>query len=83
MLYQKLAASITEDGIISVTSQRSRSQLSNKENAIEKLRLKLEKALTPKIKRIRTKPSKGAIEERLAEKKKHADKKEARKKPST
>lgn len=81
LIYQKLGASISEDGIISVTSQKTRSQFSNKENAIEKLKLKLEKSLIPKAKRIRTKPSKGAIEERLAEKKKHAEKKASRKNP--
>ena len=81
IIRQKLAASISDDGILGVTSQKSRSQFSNKENAIEKLKLKLEKALIPKAKRIRTKPSKGAIEERLAEKKMRSEIKEARKKP--
>lgn len=83
LIYQKLASSITEDGVIAVTSQKSRSQFSNKENAIEKLKLKLERSLVPKVRRIRTKPSKGAIEERLVEKKKLAEKKASRRKPSS
>jgi len=81
IILQKLATSINDEGILAVNSQKSRSQFSNKENAIEKLKLKLEKALIPKAKRIRTKPSKGAIEERLAEKKMRSEIKEARKKP--
>ena len=82
MITQKLATSMNDDGIIAISSQKSRSQFSNKENTIEKLKLKLEKALIPKTKRIRTKPSKAAIEERLAEKKIRAEKKEARRKPA-
>ena len=81
MIYERLGAAINDDGNLTVTSQKSRSQFSNKEDAIEKLRLKLEKALTPKVKRIKTKPSKQSIEERLAEKKIRAEKKESRRKP--
>lgn len=77
----KLANRINEEGILSVNSQKSRSQLDNKDNAIEKLNHLLVKALTPVAKRIRTKPDKGAIEERLAEKKIQSEKKIARKKP--
>ena len=82
IILQKLAASINVEGILAVNSQKSRSQFSNKENALEKLKLKLEKALIPKAKRVRTKPTKGAIEERLAEKKMRSEIKEARKKPN-
>ena len=77
----KLASAISDEGILAVSSQKSRSQLDNKENAVEKLRLKLEKALEPVTKRVRTKPSKQSNEERLAEKKLRAEKKEARRKP--
>lgn len=81
ILLEKLASAISEEGIIAVSSQKTRSQFDNKENAIEKLKLKLEKALIPKSKRISTKPSKASIEERLMEKKLRAEKKLARKKP--
>ena len=77
----KLANRSNEEGILSVNSQKSRSQLDNKDNAIEKLNHLLVKALTPVTKRIRTKPNKAAIEERLTEKKMQAEKKIARKKP--
>ena len=81
MLAALLAAAINDEGIIAVSSQKTRSQFDNKENAIEKLKTKLEKALIPKRKRISTKPSKSAIEERLAEKKLISEKKLGRKKP--
>ena len=79
----KLANRINDEGIFSVSSQKSRSQFDNKENSIEKLHQLLEKALKPVTKRIRTKPSKVSVEERLAEKKIQAEKKEGRKKPTT
>jgi len=81
LINTKLANRINEDGLLAVHSQKSRSQLDNKENAIEKLNHLLVKALTPVAKRIKTKPTKGAIEERLAEKKIQGEKKIARKKP--
>ena len=81
LINTKLANRINEEGILAVNSQKSRSQLDNKDNAIEKLNHLLAKALTTVAKRIRTKPDKGAIEERLAEKKIQAEKKIARKKP--
>ena len=81
LIKTKLASRISDEGLLAVSSQKSRSQLDNKDNAIEKLNHLLVKALTPVAKRIRTKPDKGAIEERLAEKKMQAEKKLARKKP--
>jgi len=69
LITQKLGSSISDGGILAVSSQKSRSQFDNKDNAIEKLKAKLEKAIIPKAKRKRTKPSKMAIEERLNEKK--------------
>ncbi len=82
LVFEKTINRINDEGILSVTSQKSRSQLDNKENAIEKLQQILLKALTPVTKRIRTKPSKSSVEERLEEKKLQAEKKEARKKPA-
>ena len=81
LILKKLAASVTDENIIIVSSQKSRSQFSNKEDAIEKLRLKLEKALVPKVKRIKTRPSKASVEERLLGKKRTSEKKEQRKRP--
>jgi len=82
LLLQKLPNKINEEGILSVTSQKSRSQFDNKENAIEKLQNLIMKALVPTTLRKKTKPSKTSVEERLAEKKIQAEKKETRKKPT-
>jgi ribosome-associated protein len=81
IIFRKLAVRISDEGLLAVSSQKSRSQLDNKEDALEKLNLLLLKALTPSIKRIRTKPGKASIEERLTEKKIQAEKKLARKRP--
>src|SRR6187431_848438 len=54
LVNSKLANRINEEGVLSVNSQKSRSQLDNKDNAIEKLNHLLVKALTPVAKRIRT-----------------------------
>jgi len=64
-LLKKLATKITSEGLLSVVSQRDRSQLANKEDAIEKLYLLISKALKPAIRRKKTKPTKTSVEKRL------------------
>lgn len=68
ILMVKLANKITSEGIISVVSQRDRSQLSNKEDAIEKFYILISKALKPVIRRKKTRPTKSSVEKRLGEK---------------
>ena len=68
ILLVKLATKITSEGILSVVSQRDRSQLSNKEDAIEKLYLLFAKALKPVKPRKNTRPTKGSVERRLTTK---------------
>jgi ribosome-associated protein len=80
-IQSRLASRINDEGVLQLTSQKSRSQLSNKEDGIERLQALIEKALIPKVKRKRTKPSKEAIEDRLNEKKQNAEKKLSRRKP--
>lgn len=65
VLFAKLATKITADGILSVVSQRDRSQLVNKEDAVRKLNLLISKALTPVKPRKNTKPTKSSVEKRL------------------
>jgi len=81
LVFEKLTARINEEGVLSVTSQKERSQLANKGHAVERLKNLIERAIVPKVKRIRTKPSKQSIEERLQEKKAQSEKKALRKKP--
>lgn len=81
MIMERLQSQLIDDRFIRISSQRSRSQLSNKEDAVERLKIKLEKALKPRARRIRTKPSSGSIEERLLEKKRTSEIKSLRRKP--
>ena len=80
ILLIKLASKITSEGILSVVSQRDRSQLSNKEDAIEKLYLLFAKTLTPVKPRKNTRPTKGSVERRLATKRIKAEIKQNRQK---
>ena len=80
LLLKKLAPQITSEGDLLITSQESRSQLDNKENVIAKLDVLLKKAFTkPKVRKA-TKPSKAAKAKRVDSKKRHAEKKQWRKK---
>jgi ribosome-associated protein len=67
---------------ITITVQRHRSQLRNREEAIEKLIPLVQAAIAPpQQKRRLTRPSKGAKEERLAGKKRRSEIKEGRRRP--
>ncbi|HSF87778.1 MAG TPA: alternative ribosome rescue aminoacyl-tRNA hydrolase ArfB [Saprospiraceae bacterium] len=81
LVYQKLGARINDEGILGLTSQKERSQLANKAHALERLQELLGRAIIPKMKRIKTRPTKQSVEERLQEKKAQSDKKAMRKKP--
>lgn len=74
-LLQKLASRLTSEGELLVAAQEDRSQLRNKETALQKFHQLLAKALHKPKARKATKPSKGAVRERLESKKKHGEKK--------
>ena len=78
LILDKLAKKINSEGELILVSQSERSQLKNKEKAIEKFYSLLTRALTPRKKRNPTKPSQASKEERLEEKRKLAEKKERR-----
>ncbi len=80
LLLKKLAAYVTTGGDLLLTSQESRSQLDNKENVIAKLDALLKKAFTKPKARKATKPGKAAKAKRVENKKRHAEKKQWRKK---
>jgi ribosome-associated protein len=69
ILYHKLKSRITGDGDLIVVSQESRSQVKNKELAIEKFIKLIEKALKPEKKRKATRPTLRSKEHRLEAKK--------------
>jgi ribosome-associated protein len=78
-LLYKLASKLTLDGWLQVNAQEKRSQLQNKELAIEKFNHILSKAFEVRKARRKTKPSKTAVRKRLDSKKKRSEKKQWRK----
>ncbi len=79
IILEKLKGYINQEGELLIVSQASRSQLQNKENAIEKFYELLNKILTPKKRRIKTKASRASKEKRLQAKKQQGEKKSRRK----
>lgn len=72
-LKEKLSNRITADGYLQVKSQTHRTQLANKEEAIEKIHDLIKNALEKKKARIATKASKASKEKRMETKKRKAD----------
>ena len=66
------------DGVLRIVSDESRSQWRNREEAIQKFTDLLRTALAVRKKRIRTKPSASAREERIKKKKAHGGTKKLR-----
>ena len=79
IIAEKLANKINKLGELVLVSQTERSQLSNRDKVIEKFYFIINKALTPKIKRIGTKPTKASVEKRIESKKIQSRIKENRK----
>ena len=80
LLREKFKNRMTSSGEIQILSEVERSQLLNKEKAIEKLLILLKNALSVQKKRKATKPGRSAKEKRLKEKQLQAMKKLNRKK---
>ncbi|WP_111669590.1 alternative ribosome rescue aminoacyl-tRNA hydrolase ArfB [Algoriphagus litoralis] len=74
-LLQKAKNKIDQEGNLNLSCQEKRSQIQNKELVIRKFYDLLKKAFHKKKIRKVTKPSKGAIEDRLKSKKAQAEKK--------
>ncbi len=79
-LYEKYSNKISGEKILRLVCQTERSQLKNKGLVIDKFYDLLKKAFHVEKKRKATKPGKGAIEERIKEKKVRATIKSTRKK---
>src|SRR5262249_25957199 len=75
-----LGKRINKEGILQVVSQRTRSQDMNRTDALERFRDLLQRALTPKRLRIKTRVPAGAHQNRLDKKKKRTAIKQARSK---
>jgi ribosome-associated protein len=79
LLLSKLQSRLNKDGYLQVICEQERSQYLNKEKALEKLHLMLERALHKPKARKATKPGKAVAMARLENKKIQAAKKESRK----
>lgn len=77
-LERALAARLDSEGNLRVVASDTRSQRQNRELAEERLAAAVRKALVVPKPRKRTRPHRGAVEQRLAEKKRHAGKKQDR-----
>ncbi|HEY3370478.1 MAG TPA: alternative ribosome rescue aminoacyl-tRNA hydrolase ArfB [Prolixibacteraceae bacterium] len=80
IILSKLSTKISADGFLIVVSQRDRSQLVNKEDAIRKIYELFEKALRPVKRRKSTRPTRSSVEKRLTGKRIKADIKQNRQK---
>ncbi|MCX6142217.1 MAG: alternative ribosome rescue aminoacyl-tRNA hydrolase ArfB [Ignavibacteriales bacterium] len=74
-----LASRVDGEGVLHISSQRSRSQWENKQVTIEKLVSLLRDALKVRKKRMKTAPTRSSNETRVQRKKKHSQKKKLRK----
>lgn len=79
LLLEKLKNRLTTEGVLIVTSTKTRDQIKNREDARAKLALILKAALDRPKPRKATKPSKGAKRRRIADKRHNAEKKTNRK----
>ena len=72
---------ISKDGIITIKAQRFRTAERNKQDAIERLRALILKAIQIQPKRVPTKPTRGSQKRRLNDKNRRSQIKENRRKP--
>jgi ribosome-associated protein len=80
LLKEKLSNRVNADGYLMVKSQTHRTQLSNKEEAVEKINDLIKKALEKKKARIATRASKASKERRIETKKRNSEVKAGRQK---
>lgn len=81
IILNRLGSYLTKDGVIVLSSKNERSQLQNKEAAVNKMERHLAKAFEKKKTRKSTKPSKGSVQVRIDLKKRQSEKKKWRQKP--
>ena len=79
IIKEKLANKISQEGILSLKCEETRSQLTNKEIVFERFINLVKTALTPVKKRRPTRPTRSSVRKRLDSKKKQSQKKSNRK----
>ncbi|GAB4272727.1 MAG: alternative ribosome rescue aminoacyl-tRNA hydrolase ArfB [Candidatus Promineifilaceae bacterium] len=77
-LLRRLAHRLNKEGVLQVVVQSSRSQYQNRETAVRRFQQILAQALARQRPRLKTRPSRKAIEKRLQAKKKQSQKKKER-----
>jgi len=75
---ERLASRINKEGVLRVTSQAARSQLANRDHALERLEELLRDALREEKKRRKTKVSRAEKQRRIEAKKRIGEKKKLR-----
>jgi ribosome-associated protein len=80
-LAQKVASRLDADGLLQVTSQRTRDKERNLVDAYEKIRAFIAAAQIEPIVRRATRPSRGAVRARLEDKRQAAERKQRRASP--
>lgn len=73
-----LANRVNKNGDLIITAEEERSQIQNRQRAMEKLNKLVEEALKPEKERIPTKPTRSSKERRLEEKRRQGEKKKFR-----
>ncbi len=79
---RSFATRITTEGELVLSSQRHRDRSRNIDDCLEKLAAMLRSVAIPRRKRRPTRPSRGAVERRITEKKRRGSSKSARRKPA-
>ena len=79
---RNFATRITTDGELVISSQRHRDRLRNIDDCLEKLQSMLRQVAKPRAKRRPTRPSRGAVERRIVEKKRRGGAKRERRRPA-
>lgn len=77
-ILDKLSSRITNEGVLILSASSKRTQLQNKEAAIEKFNQLMGRAFAKRKARKATKPTKGSIKRRLKSKKIQSEKKKMR-----
>jgi len=81
LIVSSLGSKITDEGVLILQDSETRSQTKNKERVIQKLYELLQKHLTPKKERKKTRVPRAVVEKRLQVKKKLSEVKKLRRRP--
>lgn len=81
LIMKRLASRLTQEGVLRLACQSSRSQADNRKEAIRRFAVLLKRALYREPARKPTRPARAVRERRLEQKKRRATLKEARRRP--